>query len=200
MWSQWMCFLFSEVWLEGTPDSQGCVNAWNFYKSSIYNRFFLRNCSFLALWNFTVHRLRLVSTQTLNRDNMHIPEILSFCSSFLCGTISAALILISGFSFQCFPFPLLGHSLGTAYRMRAQASAPLINLPFPRRSSSALPAVLCVKTVASYAWSNFPVVFIQCSSKLTYYVMTKSEILAGICFWDIWALTIQIEDKVQNLL
>lgn len=74
---------------------------------------------------------------------MHIPGILCFCSSFLSGTISAALILISGSSFQCFPFPLLGHSLGTACRMRAQASAPLINLPFLWRSSSALPAVLC---------------------------------------------------------
>lgn len=195
-----MSCVFSEVWLEGTPDSQGSVSSWNFYKSSIYNRFFLRNCSFLALWNFTLHRLRLVSTETLNRDNMHIPGILSFCSSFLSGTISAALILISGSSFQCFPFPLLGHSLGTACRMRAQASAPLINLPFLWRSSSALPAVLCVKTVASYPWSNFPVVFIRYGSKLTYYVMTESEILPGICFWDIWSLTILIEDKAQNLL
>lgn len=33
-----MCCVFSEVWLEGTPDSQA-VNSWNFYKSSIYNRF-----------------------------------------------------------------------------------------------------------------------------------------------------------------
>lgn len=84
------------------------------------------------------------------------------------------------------------------------ASAPFIYLPFLGDHRSVLSVVLCVKIVASYTWSNFPVVFIGRNSNLTHSVMTQSEILPGICFRDIWPLyitklTVLIEDNVWNL-
>lgn len=150
-------FLFSEDWLEGTPDSQGCVNSWRFLQELNLQSFLLQKLFFSGFVKFhpTQAQTGIQPKHSAGTICTYL-RFFPFVAPSFVGQSQLPWSWFLGFHFSVSHFLslVIVWELPTEWEPRQV----LPSLIFPFQGDPALHCLLsCVKTVASYTWSNFPV-------------------------------------------